>query len=104
MILCIMKSRRKERANKDIPLSNRRESFKSDEEFSIDSVSRSRTPPPPFTSRPTERNQGHSYRIAEMSGTREVQELPWESLSRPVRREQRDIHELGLPPTPHPYQ
>lgn len=100
VILCIMKRRRKERTNRDIPLSNRRESFKTDEDVSVESLARSRTPPPPFTSRPTERNQGHAYRIAEMSGDREVQELPWESLSRPVRRDPRDIHELGLPPTP----
>jgi hypothetical protein len=102
IILCIMTRRRKQKADKDIPLSNRRESFKTDENVSIESLSRSRTPPPPFTSRPTERNQGYAYHIAEMPGQREVQELPWESISRPVRREQRDIHELGLPPTPRP--
>jgi hypothetical protein len=68
--------RRKQKANKDILLINRRESFKTDEDVSIDSLARALTPPPPFTSRPTERNQGHSYQIAEMPGIREAQELP----------------------------
>lgn len=100
MVLCMMK-KRKHKANVDgIPLTTHRDSFKTDEDVSTDSPSRILTPPPPFTSRPVNWNP---QPVAEMPGDREVQELPWESRSRPVMTQERsDPHELGLPATPRP--
>jgi hypothetical protein len=102
MVIYMMR-KRKRVAVHEIPLTTRRESFKTDEDASIDSPSRILTPPPPFTSRPIEYNQGPSFHIAEMPGSREVQEMPWASTPRP-ERVQHDRHELGLPPTPHPVE
>lgn len=92
--LCIMRRRRKK-----------------SEIMSIDSHSHSQMPEPPFDQY---LNEHHLF--AEMSGgheiqelysshrfelgQREAQELPWESVSRPVRTKQCEIHELGLSPTP----
>lgn len=106
LVLCIMRKRRKERASRE-----HIESFKTDGDGSIGPRFHTHMPPPPFG-----QYQSEQHRFAEMSGEhaiqelhsshrfelgqREIQELPWESMSRPMRTKQSIIYELGLPPTP----
>ncbi|KAI4721240.1 hypothetical protein E4T48_02372 [Aureobasidium sp. EXF-10727] len=101
IVLC-MKRRKTHKAAKEIPLHDRSESPKTDD-ILIDSPSRLLTPPPPFTHGPSELHQGQFYQVVEMPSNREVQELHSEARAVPVRPGrvgQRDVHELGLPPTP----
>ncbi|CAD0107965.1 unnamed protein product [Aureobasidium uvarum] len=101
IVLC-MRRKRKHKAIKEIPLDDRSDSPKTDD-IMIDSPSRLLTPPPPFTHGPSELHQGQFYQVSEMPSNREIQELHSEARAPPVRPgrvEQRDVHELGLPPTP----
>ncbi|KAH0273552.1 hypothetical protein KCU91_g5876, partial [Aureobasidium melanogenum] len=101
IFLC-MRRRRKREAVKEIQLNDRSESPKT-VDILIESPSRLLTPPPPFTHSPNELHQGQYYQVAEMPSTREVQELHSNPRAVPVmpgRIVQRDVHELGLPPTP----
>jgi hypothetical protein len=111
LVFCILRRRRRQKPVKKVQSDQRNLWPKTPDDISMGPPHRMLTPPPPFA----QHESAHS-RFAEMSGDhevqelhsshrfelgqREVQELPWETLSRPVRREQRDIHELGLPPTP----
>jgi hypothetical protein len=114
LILCILRRRRRQKTVKENQADRRNLWPKTPDDISMEPPHRMLTPPPPFA-----HHESEHHRFAEMSGghevqelhsshpfelgQREIQELPWESLPRPVRREQRDIHELGLPPTPRPH-
>ncbi|CAD0095331.1 unnamed protein product [Aureobasidium mustum] len=103
IVLC-MRRRRKREAAKEISLNDRSESPKTDDVL-IELPSRLLTPPPPFTHSPHELHQGQFYQVAEMPGSRAGHELHSDTRAAPVRPgriEQRDAHELGLPPTPSP--
>ncbi|TIA83216.1 hypothetical protein D6C76_02137 [Aureobasidium pullulans] len=99
LVICAMRRRRQRKTVKEIPLDERSDSPKT-VDIMMESPSRLLTPPPPFTHGPHELHQGRFYQVAEMPSNREVQELHAESRSAPVNLGRRDVHELGLPPTP----